>query len=244
MALPKEADRFADAQNRVEEFFEPQLRKLGLSVDDINHQDLAELQKSLETVNEAIAHPESFATLKLSVTASALFITKSDAYLEVGVLPVLLERKRLILRRIAELRGEQKIDNLRDLVGQVADEDLKAVLEKEVAELESTKQYQEQAAEVEKQRDSVLEGIEAQRQTMMLELEKFERKSQVWRAFLERESVATIVGGVLLLLLAAVLTVAMFTNVAASAVISNSFLLILGYFFGQTVARGSTGGNT
>jgi hypothetical protein len=40
--------------------------------------------------------------------------------------------------------------------------------------------------------------------------------------------------------LAVVLTVAMFTHVAATAVISSSFLLILGYFFGQTVARESS----
>src|SRR5436305_4128294 len=119
MALPKEQDRFADAQDRIQDFFEPQLRKLGLSVDAINQQDLAELQESLDRVNEAIAHPESFGTWKLSVTASSVFIAKSDAHVEVGVLPVLLERKRLILRRIAELRGDQKIGNLRDLVAQV-----------------------------------------------------------------------------------------------------------------------------
>jgi hypothetical protein len=143
MGLAKEEDRFADRLDRTRVFFEPQLRALGLGIDEIRQQRLDELYQSLERINDAIAHPESFGTLKLK--ASLTLLVSNEAQLEVGVLPVLLERKRLILERISELRSEQKIDNLRDLVAQVADEHLKAVLEKEVVELESTREYQAQA---------------------------------------------------------------------------------------------------
>ena len=66
-------------------------------------------------------------------------------------------------------------------------------------------------------------------------------RSEVWRSFLERESVATIVGAILLVTLTVTLVTAMFIGTAASDVVSSSFLLILGYFFGQTASRGTIG---
>lgn len=240
MSAPTPEERMAGQFDRARDFFEPQLRKLGLDVDSINHQTLDELHRSLGTINDLIAHPESFGAFKISASGGlAILSTTVESQVEIGPLPILLERKQLILQRIAALRGEQKIHNLRDLAAQVADEELKAVLEKEITDLEESKQYQQQADKVEKEREAVVARYEEDRHRVLLELERFERRSKVWQRFLERESVATIVGALLLVMLAIVLTIAMFTNVAVSAVISNSFLLILGYFFGQTVARGA-----
>ena len=110
----------------------------------------------------------------------------------------------------------QTIRSLRDLVGQVADESLKNRLETKVDDVEKTMTDKEVTSA---DKDA--------------KVARLERKAALVRLFLDRESVATTIGGILLLLLAIVLTVAMFTEVAASSVISNSFLLILGYFFGQ-----------
>mgnify|MGYP006915172664 CR=1 FL=1 len=50
---------------------------------------------------------------------------------------------------------------------------------------------------------------------------------------LARESIASIAGGVLLVGFAVILVVAMFIGTTPTAVISDAFLIVLGYFFGQ-----------
>jgi uncharacterized membrane protein len=44
---------------------------------------------------------------------------------------------------------------------------------------------------------------------------------------------ATLIGAVLLVVLTVVLVIAMFTRTTVPELISNAFLIILGYFFGQ-----------
>lgn len=68
-------------------------------------------------------------------------------------------------------------------------------------------------------------------------VELLERKSKVWRTFIGRETVATIIGGMLLLVLAGSLIIAMFIGTEISEIVTNSFLVLLGYFFGQSTAR-------
>jgi hypothetical protein len=65
----------------------------------------------------------------------------------------------------------------------------------------------------------------------------FQQRADIWMRILGRESVASVVGSLLLVAFASALTVAMFTGVTVTTVVSNSFLLILGYFFGQGVSR-------
>ena len=84
-----------------------------------------------------------------------------------------------------------------------------------------------------------LEEISLQRRysEARLEMERTERRAAVRQQFLARESVATIVGGFLLLVLSTALIVAMFTATAVPTILSNGFFIILGYFFGQTAGR-------
>ena len=68
---------------------------------------------------------------------------------------------------------------------------------------------------------------------MRLAVELKERKSAIYRSWLERESVASIIGALLLLSLGTALIISMFTHTIAPEIVTSSFLLILGYFFGQ-----------
>ena len=79
--------------------------------------------------------------------------------------------------------------------------------------------------------------MEAKERDQRLQIELRERRSAIYRSFLERESVASVVGAFLLLALGVTLIIGMFTHVAASEIITSSFLLILGYFFGQASTR-------
>ncbi len=70
-----------------------------------------------------------------------------------------------------------------------------------------------------------------------LELKLARGKAEIRQSWLYRENIASIVGAILLLIFAATLVVAMFVGTTATDVVTNAFLLILGYFFGQSVAR-------
>jgi len=78
----------------VREFFEPQLQALGLTTKQIQAQDLAQLEGSPERIYEAIAGADSFGKIRLTISANAGVIiaqSSSDAVVERGILPILLE---------------------------------------------------------------------------------------------------------------------------------------------------------
>ena len=232
----------SQVRDQAERLFEPRLQELGLARDQIEKQTLPELEQSLERVNEALAHPEQFGILRLKVTASAgVLVTtgNQEAHFELGILPILLERKRLILDRIRLLRGEQDIATMRELVKGVPQDDIRTAIIGRLNGLESdSKRIQEQLHDVESKREQLSAREESDRAKLAVEL--WERRSRVLQTFLEKESVATILGGVILLLLTLVFIVATFTGVTVSQILDNMLLLVLGYFFGQTVSRTGT----
>ena len=115
MAAAKRAEQF-DILKIMKTFFEPQLIALGLSSDQIGRQTKDELEQSLERVNEAIQNPNSFGTLRLQITAETGWViarTGSDSNVEeVNILPLLLERKKLILDRLRSLRVNEEFSEV------------------------------------------------------------------------------------------------------------------------------------
>jgi hypothetical protein len=127
-------------------------------------------------------------------------------------------------------------------VEKVGDDELREQLQQEIRDLNAQAQSlhaqeeQTKAAFAEEQsRQQAAFEIEAKR--FDIEIKRFKERSRVYRSFLERESVATIIGALLLLILGATHIIAMFTGTATSDILNNSFLIILGYFFGQTVSK-------
>ncbi|MFD9488330.1 hypothetical protein ACFWBX_31075 [Streptomyces sp. NPDC059991] len=120
------------------EFFEPALKKLGLTVEQIERQSLEQLQISLETVNDALLHPDSFGLMKVKAQAEAgLVLTpaKSEALVEIGIAPLLLERKRLILGRIKDLQPAAQLERFRaEVEEKVADPVIRGQLLKALEE--------------------------------------------------------------------------------------------------------------
>ncbi len=117
-----------DFTERAREFFEPQLEDLGLGPKQIAAQSLDELLDSLERINDAMRNPELFGILRLKATVNmSVFVSTggTESHIEVGALPLLLKRKKLINERIRELRGKREIEDLSDLIDSLADEDLR-----------------------------------------------------------------------------------------------------------------------
>lgn len=237
-------------EEQVQYYFETQLREIGLSKDQIETQSLDELRQSLETVNEALKHPESFGKLSFKMSAEVGVIlgsSKSDSHFERGILQLLLSRKKLILERVRTLSANEKIESIQDLINQVNDEDVKVKLNREVADLrDETQRLKEQSKEVEQEQNQ--EATKTQTELELLKIELFERRSKVWFSLLERESAATIIGGILLIIIIVAHITAIFSRLSIPEILNNAFLIILGYFFGQSTndkprRRGGTGEN-
>jgi hypothetical protein len=223
-------------EKKIQIHFETQLKELGLAKDQIETQSLDELQQSLETVNDALKHPESFGTFAIKVSADGgipILASKTDAHFERGILQLLLSRKRLILDRIRTLSASEKIESIQDLISQVKDESVRGKLQQEVSALKNESQIlREQSKEVDQKQTQ--EAIRTQTELERLKMELFERKSKVWFSLLERESAATLLGGFLLLVIAVAHVTAVFSKFSIPEILNNAFLIILGYFFGQS----------
>jgi hypothetical protein len=227
------AQRFDDALRAVSLILEPLLKQAGLSVEEIESADLPTLELMLERVNDAVAHPEQFGEYGLQFNAQAgVIITKSqaDQHFRVGALPILLERKSLILRRIALLRPVEEFEGLEeDLKRRVEDPALLEDLLK-IFERRSSKAKQQTEEVLGEERQTTLDIDEAVKHREAV----WKMRSQAYASFLSREPVAILIGAMLLLALGGALIVGMFTKVEPSQVITSGFLVILGYFFGQS----------
>lgn len=249
MAAPRSAILSIQEQKRKAlEQFETQLEPLGLTKIQIDQQTLPELEASLERVNDAMKNPESFGVLRLQMTTDAGFLIvkgTTEAHFEIGIMPLLLERKKLIIERIRELKAKQHVDGLRDIAEEIPEGEVRTKIELRINELKTQSEaLVRQAQEVDQAR--LQEEKLSQEQIARLEMEMKERKARIWKTYLERESVATIVGSFLLIIITVCLLIAMFTKVQSTDILNNAFLLILGYFFGQTVSKkqGTSGQNT
>ncbi|GAA5021814.1 hypothetical protein [Streptomyces siamensis] len=233
VSFQEQLERLAEA------VYGPQLDSLGLGRRELREQSIEELEASLERVNDAMAHPESFGVFHAKVSAEAgLIITQSgsEGHVTLGIMPLLLQRKRLLLERIKELRPQEQLASVRrDVLENVVDSDLKEqVLTLIDDRLAAEKEL---SAQLDKESKALERTAEVRAAQMRLDVELKERRSEIYKSLLERETVAGLIGPILLLLLAVSLIIAMFTQTQITTTVSNSFLLVLGYFFGQTTNR-------
>ncbi|WP_280428814.1 hypothetical protein [Nocardia brasiliensis] len=141
----------------------------------------------------------------------------------------LREHRFRLEHRLGELLQQRQMNEIKDAVEEkVADPAVRQELSGLVSEF--AKQQQELTARLHER-----ETAESQ------ELRRVEVQERRWRmrkSMLEREPAAVLIGGLLLLILTGTLIVGMFTSTEIPEILGNSFLLILGFFFGQTTHRG------
>lgn len=100
---------------QAQNFFEPHLENLRLSRPSILEQDSEQLELSLATLNTIITHPEQFGFFAANLSVEGEFIiskSQDNATFKVGILPLLLSRKQLILDRGRELRRQHLVKTL------------------------------------------------------------------------------------------------------------------------------------
>lgn len=127
--------------------------------------------------------------------------------------------------------GKKSINSLRQLV-----EQLPEGVDKERL-LEELKKSEEQTAAAQSETRKFDQEIERETRSAAIKRETFESKWKLFRQILERESIASIMGALLMLFITLAIIIGMFTGIAAPDILGNAFLVILGYFFGQSVQR-------
>ncbi len=96
----------------IGKLLDTQLHPLKLTKDLIYDQGFRELKESLERIEDAIRNPQQFGTVKLKVDTEGnvlLAESISDSNYELGILPILLERKKLIVERLKAFSGDEQM---------------------------------------------------------------------------------------------------------------------------------------
>ena len=149
----------------------------------------------------------------------------------------ILHLQQLLLERISLLKSEASTENIADIkqsITTVQDEHARKEL---LARIEKLEKIAAEKWEVDEQ----LLQIEQERQRMEIALEAEERRTSTRLKYierlLERESVASVIGSILLLVLVSSLIIGVFVGKVSVDIIEKGFLVILGYFFGQSVSK-------
>ncbi len=127
------------------------------------------------------------------------------------------EKSALLDRTISDMENiDKKFSNIENIIINISDAEIRNKMTEEISSL---KEETELKIKLEQQR---IDGLE--------------RKSKIWLSFLQRESAASIIGGIVLLMLTVALISGMIFG-RESQILSNGFLVILGYFFGQSSSK-------
>jgi len=193
--MGRNVDQRTSLQETLEEqaagFFEPKLRNLKLGIDQIQVQTIPDLEESLTKIDGAMRHPEQFGTLRIKMTADAGVVivrTVAESQLKVGILPILLERKAMILDRIKLLRPVDQLARLKsEILKTIKDEQARDAV---FRILDAQEEKQEKiASRLEKESRDVDEALELERQsaTQAVALAKLEiRLETLDKAFTTR----------------------------------------------------------
>jgi len=231
--IPKAAD----------DYYEPQLEKLGLSTEQLSKQNIHELEVSLKKLDEYIEKQDTFDKIKLKIRPDGeVTISQNDEGIEVGIGQTFLRKKKYIVDLIQELKSIEESTNLRSLIEDNVEEPKRELIIKKIDAAEKEIQaWRNKSKDVEREQNKAQDDIKIELAKLEAKGSYFEKRARVWQTLLARESVATVVGSILLLTITISLLIAMFTGTTPTDIVSNAYLVLLGYFFGQTVGKKQSG---
>jgi hypothetical protein len=205
------------------------LTDLGLGKDQISKQSIKELNQSLHRIDSCLVRPKSFLQQKFKETI------KSETDFKLKIVPILLERRVFVLESIDELVSGRKIYNLRRLVERMPDISIKSSMEKNLDDLQIKNSFlKKEYQKLEKLRLNI---YSEQQKFSSIFKELTERRDKKSKYFQSRESITTLMMGILLILITSLIAISSFVNIQVPDILNGTFLIILGFFFGQTIGR-------
>lgn len=238
------------AANTITDEWVRQLAEMNLSRAAIATQSVEELRASLERVDHLLQDPSPLKTYSINTSTDPATITEGaapDAGAVAEPRPLLLARRDSILDRLQGIAAHTRSE----LAQRKSQPSLKPEEEQDIEEKEE--QLKSEESDLREQRTQSESQLD--RRALELELQASEKQKQLeiladkvraeirnarWQTVFGRESIANIIGAVLLIALGLTVIVAMFTETVTTDVVQNSFLLILGYFFGAAVGSRPT----
>ncbi|MGW3282877.1 hypothetical protein, partial [Nocardia rhamnosiphila] len=118
-------------------------------------------------------------------------------------------------------------------------EELTRALEAKVEDPQARKELSELVEELTSQQQDLSRQLQSREDDDARELRKQELAERKWKmrkSLLDREPAAVLIGGLLLSLLTVTFLIGMFIHTPPPELLANAFLLILGFFFGQTTS--------
>lgn len=242
---------------------ESELKALGLGQAQLADQTEGELFESLEKINQLLDNPEDQPAVYISVVDGEYTVRDKDdpeldpaegSTIRYDAGAKLLNRRDFVIKRLQTLNTEARED-LAKAKGndQVSDKEktaLDAELQKLRADQHRLDQLKEDTDNLREEQDfrremeiANFQLIQQEKRAELSRLEmatKADLKSRWWQTRLGRDSIAALVGGLLLVGFAGAVVVAMFLDVQTSDIVQNAFLLILGYFFGAATSSRPT----
>jgi len=206
------------------------LDQTNLSEEHIQAQTLPELKQSLERMNQLIEN------LKKSI-GTASFKSELVGQSSIYTMPLLLDRQKLVIDRIRQLESEEEITKLVRVVRSDTTTDVQQ-------EIESIKSMNETwvaiSIENERAHNEALEAAQKVSEETLHSQGKAAATRGTWPAmpkFIENESVPTIISAFLVVIIVLCLLVFSLFHITTPQILNDAFLIILGYFFGQAVAK-------
>jgi hypothetical protein len=218
------------------------ISKQGLSQENLDSLETTELKEKLEFINQHLddkSKAQELARIRFKRDEDFQLPKEIDQTMigwNFGPEKNLLDKKKYVLDLIKRNSTEKSLQNFDSLIETLDDAPLKTKLKEGVENFknESGELAKEERKLDEKEKQLTSEDREIERSQRKLDL--LDKKSKIWTKILSKEAMTPSIGGFLLILLSLTLVVAMFVNVEITETIETSFLLILGYFFGQSLS--------
>jgi len=219
-------------KNITDDRFKTIVLRRGLNVREIENDDLDSLKKKKDLILILLRDNSLLIRNVFSIRRPGDFEIVNSEYeqssLSFSIKNYLKRIYEDIEEKINVLEQNSKVESIKNLVGDLPENDLKQKLKDEISQLEAKKRELELIKEEEKEK--LNDEIELGKH----KTDMFVKKTDVFLKFLDRESVASIVGSLLLLTMGICLIIIMFRREEPLKIIESAFLLILGYFFGHS----------
>jgi len=207
------------------------LFELGLDEESITEYDLDELKNSYKKLKDFEKNPNNFSDLKIPLT---VFGQKPKIYSS----KLLFRLEKLILNRINSLK-KGEIQELQDPTKSLGDNISVQTFSKAIKSLEEIIDNQKLLNESELKRVSFEQEKELCALYMDIADRNAKRNIDFWGKFLAKDSVATYVGALTILIIVVVQLVGIFWDKAKTPeILNNTLLIVLGFFFGQSSSKG------
>lgn len=217
----------------TEKFIEV-MKDLKVDIQSLISLDVSDLLKKEKQISELLESNLFLTTNTYSYKLGEDFTILTPVNLvgyEFSIKNELKRNLEYITDRIANIEQNKTVNNISQIVKEISNVDLKNKLEEQFKELKdqitnSIKSPIEKRTEmlVEKDQTEINKG----------KMEMMDKWSEIALKFIDRESIASIVGSLLLLGMGICIIIMMFKHEEPIKIVETSFLLILGYFFGHS----------